>query len=55
MMGVTAGHAWWHLIMSFNATLGAVFIQYIRAHQLGMRPLMRQKWGVPYVVTLKLD
>jgi dihydroceramidase len=48
------GHAWWHVGMGINTYFGPAFAQYTRATQLGWRPIVKTKWGVPYVSATKI-
>jgi len=48
------GHAIWHIFMGLNSYIGPAFAQYVRAQELGLDPIVRYKFGIPYVHILKL-
>ncbi len=48
------GHAWWHLFMGMNAYIGPVFVQYVRARQLGWQPEVHYRFAcIPYISVMK--
>ena len=44
------GHAWWHLLMALSVFWGMQFMHFVRAAQLGWRPVVRRGlFGLPLV------